>query len=111
MFEKGTSVSLPSFEIERQAMLERRLVISACVRGTILTFARGLRVLASRGIRLSRDLVTQRLLRRAMRELYRLDDRTLADMGLTRGEIETAVRYGVPLRQQSWNSRRQQQTS
>jgi uncharacterized protein YjiS (DUF1127 family) len=106
MFEKGTSVSLSSFEIGRQARQERSLARSACVRGAGHALARGLRLLRSRGIRLVRDLVTQRLLRRAMRELYRLDDRTLADMGLTRGEIEAAARYGVPLRQQSWNSAR-----
>jgi hypothetical protein len=42
-----------------------------------------------------------------MRELHRLDDRTLADIGLTRGEIESAVRHGLPtrkLREDNWDS-------
>jgi hypothetical protein len=42
-----------------------------------------------------------------MRELHRLDDRTLADIGVTRGEIESAVRDGLPtrkLREHNWDS-------
>ena len=109
MFEKGTSVSFVPSEIERQARtrIERSLVRGACVRGVMRAFARGLSVLPARGIRLLCDLATKRLLRRAIRELHRLDDRTLADMGVTRGEIESAVRHGLrtrKLRQQNWDS-------
>ena len=88
MFEKRNSVSFFPSEIERQARIERSLVRGACVRGVMRAFARGLRVLPARGIRLLCDLATKRLLRRAIRELHRLDDRTLADIGVTRGEIE-----------------------
>ena len=34
--------------------------------------------------------------RRAIRELHSFDGRTLADIGITRGEIEFAVRHGRP---------------
>src|SRR5215510_1393412 len=34
--------------------------------------------------------------RRAIRELQSFDGRTLADIGITRGEIEFAVRHGRP---------------
>ena len=81
MLQKGNSVSSFPFEIERQARIERSLVRGACVRGVMHAFARGLRVLRSRGIPLVRDLATKWVLRRAMRELHRLDDRTLADIG------------------------------
>ena len=107
MLQKGNSVSSFPFEIERQARIERSLVRGACVRGVMRAFARGLRVLPARGIRLLCDLATKRLLRRAIRELHRLDDRTLADIGLTRGEIESAVRHGLPtreLREHNWDS-------
>jgi uncharacterized protein YjiS (DUF1127 family) len=36
--------------------------------------------------------------RRAMRQLHELDDRTLADLGLTRGDIEAAARGRWPAR-------------
>ena len=88
MFQKGNSVSSFPFEIERQARIERSLARGACVRGVMHAFAHGLRVLRLRGIPLVRDLATKWVLRRAMRELHRLDDRILADIGLTRGEIE-----------------------
>jgi len=43
------------------------------------------------GHRLAGDLAAERLLRSAIRELHQLDDRTLADIGITRCEIEYAV--------------------
>ncbi len=112
MFERGNSVSSFPFKIERQVRIERSLVGGACVRGVMHAFARGLRVLPSRGIPLVRDLATKWVLRRAMRELHRLDDRTLADIGVTRGEIESAVRHGLPtrkLREHNWDGLRPQQ--
>jgi uncharacterized protein YjiS (DUF1127 family) len=112
MFEKGHSVSSFPFKIERQVRIERSLVDGACVRGVMHAFARGLRVLPSLGTPLVRDLATKWVLRRAMRELHRLDDRTLADIGVTRGEIESAVRHGLPtrkLREHNWDGLRPQQ--
>ena len=109
MFQKGNSISSLPVEIERQARIERSLARGACVRGVMHAFAHGLRVLRLRGIPLVRDLATKWVLRRAMRELHRLDDRTLADIGLTRGEIESAVRHGLPTRklpEHNWDSRR-----
>ena len=107
MFEKGNSVSSFPFKNEWQVRIERSLVGGACVRSIMHAFARRLRVLPSRGIPLVRDLATKWVLRRAMRELHRLDDRTLADIGVTRGEIESAVRHGLPTRklpEHNWDS-------
>lgn len=42
-------------------------------------------------------LLSRRRLRRAIKELRALDDRTLRDIGLRRGEVEYAARYGRPL--------------
>jgi uncharacterized protein YjiS (DUF1127 family) len=41
-------------------------------------------------------LITQSQERRAIRALQALDNRTLADIGITRGEIAFAVRHGRP---------------
>ena len=93
MSERIDSLPLSSFiEGERRARIKRTLVIEACLRGTLHTFSEWLRVAAVRSARVLQDL------RRAIRELHRLDDRTLRDIGVTRGEIESAVREGLPMR-------------
>jgi len=86
------------FECEQQARIKRNLVIQACIRGTMRAFAQWLRVLALRGTRWARGLAAKQRLRSAVRELAQLDDRMLADIGVTRGEIESAVRDGLPIR-------------
>jgi uncharacterized protein YjiS (DUF1127 family) len=86
------------FECEQQARIMRSLVIQACTRSTMRAFAQWLRVLALRATRRASGLSAQRRLRRAVRELHRLDDRMLRDIGVTRGEIESAVRDGLPAR-------------
>jgi uncharacterized protein YjiS (DUF1127 family) len=86
----------PYFGIERQIRIESSLAASAFVRDVLYAFARWVRVLASRGVRLVRSLAAERSRRKAIFELQRFDDRSLADMGVTRGEIESAVRNGRP---------------
>jgi uncharacterized protein YjiS (DUF1127 family) len=44
--------------------------------------------------RLIARIRNERRIRRAVDELMALDDRTLADIGLTRGDVERVVRYG-----------------
>ncbi len=60
--------------------------------------ALGLRAFRVWGIRLASDLAAKRALRGAMRELHQLDDRMLKDIGVSRGEIEFAVRKGLNTR-------------
>jgi uncharacterized protein YjiS (DUF1127 family) len=99
MSERVDTVPLLSFiEGERRARIKRTVVIDACLRGTLHTFSEWLRVVAVRSARVLHDLAARRCLRRAIRELHQLDDRTLADIGLTRGEIVSAVREGLPMR-------------
>ena len=86
------------FECNQQARIMRSLIIQACMRSTMRAFAHWLRVLALRGTRWARGRSAQHRLRRAVRELHRLDDRMLRDIGVTRGEIESAVRDGLPTR-------------
>ena len=99
MSERVHTVPLLSFiEGERRARIKRTLVIEACLRGTLHTFSEWLRVFAVGGARVLHDLAARRCLRRAIRELHLLDERTLRDIGVTRGEIESAVREGLPMR-------------
>ena len=97
MFSSDNSIPQVSYvEIARRARIERSLAISAFVRGVLRTLARWLRLVASISIRLVRGLAAERRRRKAVFELKRFDDRILADMGVTRGEIEFAVRNGRP---------------
>src|SRR5262249_8919872 len=95
MFENDNSIHLWSFELHRQAAIQRNLVIQAYVRAAARASAEWLRVLSVRGARLVRNLAAERRRRRAIRELQRLDDRMLHDIGGSRGDIEFAVRNTV----------------
>jgi Domain of unknown function (DUF1127) len=96
MFENDDFVplSLP-FQIERQARIYRSRAMNAFARGAVHMFAAWLHDLVVLGALLLRRFAKQRL-RRAIRELQRLDDRTLSDIGISRSGIETAVRDGLP---------------
>jgi uncharacterized protein YjiS (DUF1127 family) len=99
MSERHNCVPLFSFfECEQQARIKRSLVIEACMRSTMRAFAQWLRALVLRRACWARGLAAKRRLRSAVRDLHRLDDRMLADIGVTRGEIESAVRDGLPAR-------------
>ena len=95
-------------DFHQRALRARRLVISTCVRGMVHSFVQWLRVISRSGTRLLRKLTAEWRLRRNVRALQRLDDRTLSDIGLARGEIETIVRTGRPGQptriQQLWSS-------
>ena len=91
MFDRNNSVLL--LQAERQARLDR-LVIKACMRGIMSGLAEWLSALGRWATRLARNLAHERLLHSAIRELHQLDDRTLADIGITRCGIEYAVRHG-----------------
>src|SRR6516165_803038 len=96
MFDRNDSLPLSLFlQGERQARLDS-LVIKACMRGTMSRLAEWLSALGTWGTRLARNLADERLLRSAIRVLHQLDDRTLTDIGITRREIEYAVRHGRP---------------
>src|SRR5262245_28279690 len=84
MSEKDNSV-LPfsSFEIERQARIKRSLVIRAVVRGTVLAFAEWLRSLVLQSTQLARRLPARRRTYSDIPERQHLDDRMLADIGIT----------------------------
>jgi uncharacterized protein YjiS (DUF1127 family) len=86
------------YEIERQAQLERVTVINALMRATACGLATWLRTLGRAGVRIVRNLAAKGAWRSRVRALQALDDRTLADIGLPRGEIEFAVRSGRPMR-------------
>ncbi len=79
MFKKDNFIPpLSSFELRRQASIERNLAIQACMRAAVRASAKWLRMLLQRSMRLARDLTAERRRRSAIRELHRLDDRTPA---------------------------------
>jgi uncharacterized protein YjiS (DUF1127 family) len=99
MFEKDNFIPpLSSYELHRQAAIERNLVIRAYMRTAMRAAAKWLRLLVLRGRRFARDVAAERRWRRAVRELQRLDDHALKDIGVRRSEIEFAARHGLPLR-------------
>jgi len=111
MFEKDNSTPpLSFFELQRQARIERNRMIHAGVRMAVHAIAKWLRMLVPRGKRLAQAWAAEHRRRRDIRELQRLDDRTLQDIGVRRNEIESAVRHGLPARaswkqrQRHWNS-------
>jgi uncharacterized protein YjiS (DUF1127 family) len=83
-------------QAERDTRIERSIIINDCMRGTICEFAEWLSALGAWGTRLARNLADEWLLRCVIRELHQLDDRTLADIGMTRCGIEYVVRHGRP---------------
>jgi uncharacterized protein YjiS (DUF1127 family) len=93
-FSFFATLPLSSFELERQAAIQRNLFIQDCVRAA----ANWVRLLVLRSVRFARRVAAERRRRNAIRQLQRLDDRTLRDIGIHRGEIEFAVRSGVPAR-------------
>jgi uncharacterized protein YjiS (DUF1127 family) len=99
MFDRNNS--LPLFlPAERQVRIDS-LVIKVRLRATMRSLAEWLGALGAWGTRLRRERADARLLRSAIRELRQLDDRALADIGITRGGIEFAVRRGRPHAQQN----------
>lgn len=95
MFKNENPALQPSsFELHQWARYQRRLVIHACIRSLRREFAAWLRGLALQGVELARGLAAEARRRTAMRALHELDDRTLADIGVPRSGIETAVRGG-----------------
>jgi uncharacterized protein YjiS (DUF1127 family) len=93
-FSFFATLPLSSFELERQAAIERNLFIQDCVRAAV----NWLRLLVLRSVRFARRVAAEQRRRNAIRQLQRLDDRMLRDMGIHRGDIESAVRNGVPAR-------------
>ena len=89
-----STLPLSSFELERQAAIERNLFIQACVRAAV----NWLRLVVLQSARFARRVAVEHSRRNAIRQLQRLDDRMLRDMGIHRGDIESAVRNGVPAR-------------
>jgi uncharacterized protein YjiS (DUF1127 family) len=94
MFDHSKSMLPSLYEIERRARLERSLAAAAILRSVGAGIAAALRFVGRGCVKLVRDLVAERRMQRNMRELEKLDDRMLADIGLHRGEIGSVVRHG-----------------
>lgn len=73
-------------------------VTNAPVRSAACTLARWVGVLARASARVACNLAAEGRQRIAISALQRLDDRTLADIGVPRGEIEFVVRSAAPAR-------------
>jgi uncharacterized protein YjiS (DUF1127 family) len=87
---------LSSYELERWAHHERNLVIQAYLWSAAGSIATSLNAVIRVCGRLVRRLADEQRARSDIRALQRFDDRTLADIGLRRDEIDYIVRNGRP---------------
>jgi uncharacterized protein YjiS (DUF1127 family) len=96
MFEFETSMPRPSaYELHQFARQARRQAINGLARHAASRVAAWLGLLIhSGGARLARRVAAERRLRRDIRVLGQFHDRELADIGVTRSEIEYVVRGG-----------------
>jgi uncharacterized protein YjiS (DUF1127 family) len=95
MYDFSDPKSRPSsYAFARQAHAERTLLMQSYLRSA----ARGLAVLisglAEKVVKLAERMAAEQRLRRDMRALQKFDDRTLADIGVSRGAIEYLLRKG-----------------
>jgi uncharacterized protein YjiS (DUF1127 family) len=95
---ENKNFSLRSFyEIECYARRERGRLIGAWLQDMARHGAQWVRGLARQLARLARRRAVERQRQSAVHALNSLDDRILADMGISRGEIEFVVRHGRAL--------------
>src|SRR5262245_4201435 len=85
-----------SRELRHRVHLERRDAIRRLAGSALRGTAQGLRTAFLWSVRLVRRLVAEQRRRRDLHRLYQFDDRALADIGVTRGELEFITRYGLP---------------
>lgn len=95
MYDFSDPKSRPSsYAFACQAHAERTLLMQSYLRSA----ARGLAVLisdlAEKVVKLAERMAAEQRLRRDMRALQKFDDRTLADIGVSRGAIEYLLRKG-----------------
>jgi uncharacterized protein YjiS (DUF1127 family) len=83
-----------SYEFARQAHFARNLLMQAYLRSAARGVVALVHNLAQTCARFAKRIATERRLRGEMRALQKLDDRTLADIGVSRGAIEYLLRKG-----------------
>lgn len=104
MFDVETApMSRPSaHELQRQARRAQARMVNAFIGSTARKLADWLTAPVRNGAKLARALASEWRLRQDIRTLRQFGDRTLRDMGLTRGEIEHVVRNGRPWHAMDW---------
>lgn len=95
MFDHTNPIRRPSsYALERWANHERNLLLGAYLRNVVGSIATSLYAFIWACSRLVRRLADEHRVRSDIRALQRFDDRTLADIGLRRDEIDYIVRNG-----------------
>jgi uncharacterized protein YjiS (DUF1127 family) len=95
MYDFSDPKSRPSsYEFARQAHMERTLFMRAYLQSAARGLAALIGDLAENVIKLVKRMMAEQRLRRDMRALQKFDDRTLADIGVSRGALEYLLRKG-----------------
>ena len=95
---RGSHLQPFSHELARQMHIQRMELMQAYLRSVGGIIAACIRALARVCVRLARQVVAWQRLQRDIRALQKLDDRMLADLGVSRYEVEWIARNGRPIR-------------
>jgi uncharacterized protein YjiS (DUF1127 family) len=96
---RDPKLRLSSYDFARQMNIQRTMLMRAYLRGVGSAIAAGVRGFARVCVRLAKQAVDWQRLQWDIHALQKLDDRMMADIGVSRDAFEWIVRNGRPVRE------------